>query len=269
MKNLFKILIFISLTGNTYAYGSELTEYLQKVKVQVMSFLGTKAEEEQEALPFEMPAIPVVMVAATSTKVYDKTGKIYQQGMSFSNLPLTQKRKFRLAFLRELYIVVRGSEGTQSEIIQNLNMLEQGATREGIYRSLVLGRDYNNLETFQQAASEALVKYTTDYAIKFLGLQYKPEQIAQLNLWGIKRVIIEKTLEVIDSFPKDGLDLHRWYGHLSHDLAQNYIAIWKTKTRRSSNMNFHRAWAQKVPLQQIKSEVIVKLSKAMNYLQEK
>jgi hypothetical protein len=261
--------MFVSLAASSHTHASELSKYFEKIKGHITNLLGKEAQNEKVVLPFEIPPIPTLMEAATSTSVYDKTGEIYKQGSSFSNLALSQKRKFRLAFLRELYSVVRGSEGSQSEIIQNLSMLEQGATREGIYRSLVLGRDYNNLETFQQAPSDILVKYTTDYAIKFLGLQYKSEQISQLNLWGIKRVIIEKTLEVIDSFPKDGLNLHRWYAHFSYDLAQGYAEIWKTKTRRSTNILFHKAWAEKVPLQQIKSEVIVKISKTMNYLQEK
>ncbi len=261
------LIVLLVVSGS--AHSADFGEIIQNMKKQMRNmFAGGTDESAVATNTFDLPTIPQVKQGATSTQVYDKTGKIYQQGAKFNNLPLEQKRKFRVAFINELYLVVRGSAASDDELRRNLNILEQGGTREGVYRSLVLGRDYNNLETFEENPSDPLVSFTVGYAIKYLALQYQKEQISQLNLWGIKRVIIEKTLEIMDSFPSDGEDLHKWYAHLSLDFAKNYSSVWKNKSRKSLNLEFHKRWAEMVPLQQIKSEVIIKISRVMNSLQK-
>ena len=53
----------------------------------------------------------------------------------------------------------------------------------------------------------------------------------QLNLYGIKKIITEKMLEVMDSYPSDGKDLRSWYAVFSSDLAKEFSGSWKGKIR--------------------------------------
>ena len=90
----------------------------------------------------------------------------------------------------------------------------------------------------------------------------------KLNLYGIKKIITEKVLELVDAFPSDGNDLYRWYAVLSSDFSNEFPQLMKGKVRARKSALFHIAWAKTVPLQQIKSEVIVKIHMAMNSLQK-
>ena len=104
--------------------------------------------------------------------------------------------------------------------------------------------------------------------MKYLRVNYEVTKMKDYNVWSIKRLLVDRTLEQIDAFPKDGKDLYIWYAVLSEELAQRF-AIWKNKVRSNTNPDTHIKWAQSVPFQHLKSEVIIKLNKVFNYLQEK
>ena len=246
------------------AYAVDFGKYINLMKTEMNRLFGEEGKSGGEDFP--MPKIPTVIQDAISTDVYKKTGTLHTQGLSFIKLSSEAKRKYRIAFVRELYQVVRGAEAKNSELSTGLNILEQDGTREGVYRSLVLSNDYRTLENYEEVPSEKLINWSMAYAEKFLGLSYKKEQVSKLNLWGIKRVLVEKTLEVMDSFPTDGEDLYKWYAHLSFDLSSHPKVTWKNKTRKIRGLEYHRLWAKKVPFQHIKSEVIIKLHKVFNSL---
>lgn len=255
------VILFILFSSNSYAL--DYQKYIKRMKSEVNKLLGKEVEKKSV---FEMPEIPVVNSDSTSIEVYKKEGKIFKQGDAFEKLPSDKKRNYRIAFLKELYPAVRGAEAATKEIIQGINILEQGGTREGVYRSLVLSSEYMRLETYEEKPNKELIDFTISYGVKYLGLKFNRNQIDQLNLWGIKRVIVEKTLEILDAFPTDGRNLYIWYAILSEEVASKYSGLWKNKTRTNLDPMFHHLWAQKVPFQQIKSEVIIKIHKVMNSL---
>lgn len=256
------LLVLLFLFGSN-AYAIDYEKYIKRMKSEVNKLLGK--DDEKKSL-FEMPNIPVVETDSTSVGVYNKGGKIHSQGLAFNKLSNEEKRTYRVGFLRELYPAVRGAEINTNEIVQGINILEQGGTREGVYRSLVLSTEYMRLETYEEKPNEALISFTISYGVKYLGLQFDAKQIGRLNLWGIKRVIVEKTLDVLDAFPSNGKDLYKWYAILSEELSKKHSGLWKNKTRLNQSLKYHHSWAQKVPFQQIKSEVIVKIHKVMNSL---
>jgi hypothetical protein len=257
---LFLVLLFL-FGSNAYAVDYE--KYIKRMKTEVNRLLGKEVEKTSL---FDMPKLPVVETDSTSVGVYNKDGKIHSQGLAFNKLSDEAKRAYRVAFLRELYPAVRGAEINTNEIVQGINILEQGGTREGVYRSLVLSTEYMRLETYEEKPNEALVAFTILYGVKYLGLQFDTKQIGKLNLWGIKRIIVGKTLDILDAFPSNGKDLYKWYAILSEELSKKYSGLWRNKTRLNQSMEYHHSWAQKVPFQQIKSEVIVKIHKVMNSL---
>jgi|LUMW01.1.fsa_nt_gb hypothetical protein len=257
-------LIFLYIIWVPSAYAFDLNSYYQNLKSRVENFLF-KSDSESE---LNFPEVPKINANATSVSVYEKKGALFNQGASFKNLSLQEKRKYRMAFIKEIFVQTRGGEVSTQELISSLNILEQGGTREGLYRSIVLGQEYLSLEAYEEEPKERLIKFSLDISRKFLELEYNEQQLKQLNLWIIKRILVEKFLEVMDSFHPDRYDLHAWYAHLSRDLAQDFSSLWKNKLRSNQSLNFHYEWAQKVPFQHIKSEVIVKLHKVMNHIQE-
>jgi hypothetical protein len=258
MKYLLMILILVSQP----AYAVDFQKYITLMKKEMNRILGDKKNTQE----MKLPNIPTVSQAATSTDVYHRQGKLYTQGDSFNRLSDTEKRNYRVAFLKELYVTVRGAEATTQELVRGVNVLEQGGSREGVYRSLVLSNNYMSLETYEEAPNEKLVGFSMKFGVKYLALNFDKNQIEKLNVWSIKRVVVEKTLDVLDAFSGDGEDLYKWYAILSTELSSNFPAVWKGRARLSKDASFHLAWAKKVPFQQVKSEVIIKLHKLMNSL---
>lgn len=256
------LILFVLVSANAHAL--DFDKYIKLMKTEINRLLGNESSETADAFP--MPALPKILADALSTDVYSKKGVIHTQGEDFQKLSHEDKRKYRVAFLSELYKVVRGAEIRTAELSSGVNILEQGGTREGIYRSLVLGNEYRTLETYEESPSDDLLVWSLAYAEKFLGLSYQKDQVAKLNLWGIKRVLVGKTLDLMDSFSSDGEDLYKWYAHLSVTLSKQKKVEWKNKVRKVQNLQYHYLWAKKVPLQQIKSEVIIKLNKVFNSL---
>ena len=254
-------IFLILLLATSSAHAVDFNKYIGLMKKQINSLL--KGKEEKKA-SFEMPLIPALEETATSTEVYEKSGRIYTQGVSFQKLSDNLKRQYRMVFVKELYKVVKGVEALPREVIRGINVLEHGGTRPWVYRSLVLSSDYRNLEAYQEVPDDIVIKKALFYAKKFLGVIYQKDQLQKLNLWGIKRILVEKALEVMDAYPKDGELLYRWYAYLSVQLGSERSIKWNNQTRASTDLDFHYNWAQKVPIQHVKSEVIIKFHRFFN-----
>ena len=265
MKFLMSSLLIVFSINNVLAF--DINDYVKRMKSQARDLLNSGEKVDAPDSKWEMPVIPKVKQNATSTEVYNKSGRLYEQGESFKKLSVEDKRRYRIAFIREIYNVTKNEQITDDKVISHLNMLEQGGSREGIYRSIVLGQDYLMLESMDNKSSDKLVDFSVDYGQRYLARKFSNESIKKINLWGVKRIIVEKTLDVMDSFSKDGKDLYVWYGILSADLAENFKSAFESKARQNTSIDFHHRWVQSVPYQQIKSEVIVKLHKVMNSLQ--
>lgn len=262
-----KIILLLLISIPLPSYALDFNAYFDQIKTKFNELINPA--KEVEAKPeVEMPEIPKVNQDAKSLDVYNKTGALYTQGALFNNLSTEKKRKYRLAFIQELYLVVTGSAGDKEKILSALNVIERGGSREGIYRSIVLSQEYSALEGFSETPSEDLVNFSAKYGEKFLHKVFNKDQMRKINLFGIKRVITEKSLELIDSFPKDNDDLHKWYAIFSADMRAKFPLLWTGKTRTQKSALYHLRWAKSVPLQQIKSEVIIKLHKIMNSLQK-
>lgn len=258
--------LILSFLISSQAQALDFKNIIENIKKETKALLGKIGTQENSIRPFEMPEIPEVKIDRKSVEVYSKEGRVYKQGEAFLVLSKEEKRKYRIAFLKELYISVRGAKINDNELIQGLNILEQGGTREGVYRSLVMSTEYMSLENYEEKPSSTLVDFTLNFGVEFLGLQFEKPQIEKLNLYTIKKVIVEKTLELVDSFPKDGENLYKWYAYLSVDFSKRFTATFRNKVRKSSSLEHHYQWAKQAPFQQIKSELIIKLHKGMNSL---
>ena len=258
------ILFVICLVISGQSQALEIKELFDKATSKLHEIMGeTKEVKETITLP------PIVQVKenATSIEVYNKSAPIYKQGKKFNDLTLEQKRKFRIAFLQELNRIVRSEEVSNEKLVSQLNVLEQGGTREGVYRSLVLDQVYSSLESYEEPSSDKLLDFTANFGEKFLRRNFSKDAMSKLNLWSIKRITTEKGLELLDAMNSNEQHIYRWYAVFSENIATSYPSLWKTKLRSSTNRLVHYKWAQSVPFQQIKSEFIIKLHTVMNFLQ--
>lgn len=265
MVRVILISALMGISGHGYALDldslkSKLNKYVDIVKEKLGS------DKKSDSNTFEMPPIPRIKKDATDVDFYKKSGKIYTQGLSFKKLSVDMKRNYYVSFVEELYLVVRGATATTDEVVRGVNILEQGGTREGVYRSLVFSQEYRALEAYEEVPNEKLMSFTFNFAEKYFSIRYNKNELKRLNLWGLKRVLVEKSLEIVDAFPTDGENLYRWYAIMSSELAKVNGGRFKGKIRLQTNEKAHYRWAQKVPLQQIKSEIIIKIHKVMNSL---
>lgn len=212
-----------------------------------------------------MPEIPKDFKSNTDASTYDKAQKELTE---FDRLPAERKRQFDYKFLQELFRATRKSEPRDEDLANWLNTLDQGGSREGVYQALVLDEVYATLENLQEKASDRLVTFSMDFAKKYLGLNYKMETLSQYNLFTLKRIMTEKALDLMEYYETKEVDsMYRWYALFSAQLAQDYAPLLKNSLREEPSAEFHYQWAKGMPIQHIKSEIIIKLHTVMNGLQ--
>lgn len=247
-------------------------EWKEKLRSYSERYLGAEITEKflgpaPRVSLFTLPEIPEVTQSATSLDVYQKNDPILLQGREFDQLDANTKSRYNLAFLDELFQVVRTNPGKDEEIAGLLNVLDQGGTREGVYRKIILDEIYSTLEQYEENPSESLINFVHEFGNKYLGRSYSKEGMKEFNLFSLKRILGERSLEILDVFSQDAEDVYRWYTVLSVEFAENYPGLWTNKARANQTELFHYNWARSVPFQQIKSEVLIKLNIVMNALQ--
>lgn len=242
----------------------EEKSFVEKVRPQLMKIIGeewtVKIIGADKSLPKEevaMPAIPKIDDNAKSTDVYNKKQDKIVLKPEIEN-------KFNYAYVFEIYEATRQQKPNEDEVTKAMNILTQGGTREGIYRSLVLDSVYGGMENWDKPVKSV----TADFAVYFYG-KYFGKKVAKKNFEGmsvytLKRIIGEKALEIVDAFGEDRDGLERWYAVMSADLATRFPQIWSNPMRKKTSALEHKNWASHVPLQHIKSETVLKIHSAFN-----
>lgn len=267
------LLILISLYS-VHSYALDLSSYKEKIRIQLNKYIGESTTNKilgvaEEKSLIQLPEIPEVSLDAKDESFYDvKTSPVFAQGKSYTDLALEAKRSYRISFLQQLFEVTRNSEPKKEDIAKFLNVLEQGGNREGVYRAITLDQVYLSLEQYDQAPSAELVNYIEYFTPKYLRKKYSKENLQSLNLWSLKRLITEKCLELVDVLAEKPETLYNWYAVYSSDIAKLHPAAWSSDTRKNTSDLFHYSWAKSVPFQHIKSEIIIKNHKLMNYLNQ-
>lgn len=265
-----KVLILALIVSSASVYALDFSEYKGRIRAHMAKMLGEDVATKvlgEEKRKVRLPDIPQVNSDATSTSVYqNKNRAMEKQGDEFNKLSLEQKRKYRVAFIQELYQVTRNSEPKEGDIIKFLNVLEQGGTREGVYRAITLDSVYASLESYEEAPESALEDFAVEFGEKYLARRFDRSAMSKLNQWSIKRIIVEKALETMDVLADKPEDLRAWYAVFSAELASKYPSVWKNKVRQNQSDEYHLNWAKGAPFQHIKSESIIKLHEVMNFL---
>jgi hypothetical protein len=218
--------------------------------------IGADTTIDLNAVP--MPTLPRIIDDAKSTAVYNKKAdKI--------TIKPEVEQKFNYAFIKELYEATRQTKPNDDEIGKSMNVLSQGGTREGVYRSVVLDSTYGGMENWDRPVKKNSAEFAIYFYNKYLGKKVALKSLEGMNIFSLKRLVTEKALDMSDAFGYDQRDdLEKWYANLSADLATKFPQIWMNPTRKNTSAQYHKLWASKVPVQHIKSEMIIKIHSAFN-----
>ena len=228
-------------------------------KEKARNWLGSKAAE------VTLPPIPQVTEQATSTELYAGSKK---EKEAHRKMDGEKEKQYNYAFINDLYESVINEKPNRDDVARWMNAMGQGASREGVYRGLVLGKTYKGMENYTDNANQKVAKFVEKYSEKFLNRPIKAKELQQTNFFKVKRLTAERTLEVLDALMKKDDHFERWYAVFSGEMAKKFSSIWDNKIRRDDSEKKHLQWAKKVPVQHVKSEVIIKLHRAMNSLME-
>jgi hypothetical protein len=232
-----------------------------------IKFFGVKEEVlNKNKNKLKMPDIPKVKKDATSIDVYKVNRKNPEK---FNKLTTDQIRSIHYNYVVEMYQTVRKQDAPEEELQKWINVLDQGGSYEGVYRALVLDNYYASLEQNNVETSAQMAEKINGLFSKFLKRKVKKQILINMNPYTLKRLVVEKFLEVGDALiQREIKDFETWYAILSIDFAKDHQNIWQKKIRKISKAKVQKKWLEKMPLQIIKVEMIIKLNKVMNsYIQ--
>jgi hypothetical protein len=260
------ILLFPSIR---YAAPENEKSKLDELKSNIRGYISKHIGEDiavkifgSKPVVITLPPIPKIKCTSTD----ENCGKS-QVVKTESELTVKQKEKYNLSFLQEIHLVTRNRKANKNFVVKWMNVMNQGASREGVYRALVLDNTYAGLENFENPLNDETIDFAIGYLKKFAGQKVKPASLESLNLYTLKRIATERSLEIIDELSEKPKDLSRWYAVFSSDLATSFPTIWNKNTvRENKSAPYHLAWADKAPSQHLRSEVIIKLHSVFNNL---
>ncbi|MDB9787050.1 DUF4214 domain-containing protein, partial [Bacteriovoracaceae bacterium] len=174
-------------------------------------------------------------------------------------------RKYDANYLKELYIEVLNRSINRLEFDKWMNTLDQKSSRIGIYRGLVSSREY---ELKNDELNEKMINFVSLYFKKFLNKSIPLDSIAKVGFRTVKKIAVEQTLEIIDVLMLKGEDYNKWYGIFSEFLAVDFSAVWISEFRKNKSARYHVSWSKAVPFVYGKSEIVIKLHRLMNWLQQ-
>ena len=256
-------IFFLALTIHLYAQDARSQtlkkekSLVEKLRIQFEKMIGAESSVPSDEVV--MPTIPKIDVDAKSLTVYEKKADTI-----ILKLKPEDEKKYNYAYIKEAYEATRLLKPNADEIGKMMNVLAQGGTREGVYRSMVLDSVYGGMENWDKAVKSV----TADYAVYFYGKYFAKKILKKsfegMSVYTLKRLMAEKALEVADAFGDDRDGLERWYALMSADLASRFPQIWTNTIRREKSALVHKSWASKVPVQHIKSELIIKIHASLN-----
>ncbi len=256
MKKILMIMMVTLSITNTQAEG-----IADKLRPYVEEYLGDELAvklfgEKEESI--KLPAIPKVMKDAKSVRAEYKDevkSKISKEKMERADL----------SFLFEIYEAARRVKPNENDVAKWMNVISQGGSREGVYRALVLDNTYAAMENYDTPMTDSGIDFARYYVSEFMNKEISKDSLEKTNFYTLKRVLVEQTLEILDELLFKDVNLfYDWYAVFSAEIAKKYPNFFTNKIRMNTSRERHRQWAEYVPVQHVKSEVMVKLHKLFN-----
>lgn len=223
-----------------------------------ISIIGDPPEKIRE---IKLPKIPDVTRDALTFGGFKGEKQI-----NMKVFPPGKMNQLNIQFIQEAYKEVRGTKASNGDLKKWINVLKQGGTREGLYRALVLDTNYYKLERKNIPLTDSAIDFASSYSKKYIGKEISSDTLERINFYRLKRELTDRSLEVVDSLSANLDDVYDWYAVFSSELATKYSKVWKLKIRGNASKDFQRNWAQGVPVQMMKSEIILKINRLINLL---
>lgn len=264
MQSLLLTMLLMSLTP-TYANDNSDQSIIEQMRPHVEALFGEKwtlklfgapKNQAQNKPEVELPKIPLIDQSATSLAVYNKKEDSIK-------IDPTVAQKFNYVYIRELFEATRQEKPNENDMAKMMNILSQGGTRDGVYRSLVLDATYGGMENWDKPVKSNSADFAVYFYETYLGRKIKKKSFEGMSIYTLKRLITERALEVAAAF-EDRDSLERWYAVLSGDIAQKFPLIWPNEMRKNPSAKAHKDWAAHVPMEHIKSELIIKIHSSFN-----
>lgn len=257
-------ILIITIFSLVPAMAKEETIWQKRGRFIVEKTLGTEWSEKifgKKKVEYKLPEIPYVDEDAKSMDVY--------KNKYVEKIKIDKEKSLRLniAYVSELFDVIKERKGTGSEVSSWINVIDQGGSREGVYRAMVLDRDYQGMENYDKLVSTAGAEFAHRFSKRFAAVEINEETLKKINFYSVKRLVTEKALEIVDAF-KNEEDLHQWYAVLSHEFARDFQYAFSNDVRQNNSYDYHLNWAAKAPRQHMKSEIIIKIHRVFNSLQK-
>lgn len=204
-----------------------------------------------------LPPLPKVLTDARSVAVYSKKKDSVK-------LKPELEQKFYYTFIKEIYEATRQLKPNDDEVAKKMNVLSQGGTREGIYHSLVLDSTYAGMENYDKPVKANAADFAVYFYERYVGKKVDKEKLKVMNIYTLKRLMGDQTLDIIDAYGENRKDIESWYAVMSSDLAVKFPMAWTSQLRKNTSSVAHKSWASRVPVEHIKSESLIKIHSVMN-----
>lgn len=258
------IVLFFVISYSTPTKAMDIEEIKTKLRDFCEKTIGPDITNKifgPKPIQVVMPPLPILEKKPTDVSFVEINDKGRKE---FNSDEMTS---YNYSFVKELFIAVRKTPGNVNDVAKWMNVLEQGGSREGVYRGLVLDSVYMGLENYDNPATDNVVNFMLEMMNKFVGQNINPEKLKGANFYSLKRILVEKLLEMMEELAKrDIKDAYSWYAIMSVDLAEKYPKAFQNSIRKNNDPLFHRAWALTMPHQFSKSEVLIKIHKVFNFL---
>ncbi len=259
---LFTLLILFSIPQANASFVDDIKASLRPALTKFFSAELANKLLGKDPNQIEMPEIPKIESNNKSVQ------GLYIKPKVEAKFKAEQMERFNYIFLQEIIKAVREVEAGPEEISRWMNVLSQSGSREGVYSALVLDNTYMGLQNLDRLISDSALTFTIEYLLNYVNKSIKKENLAKVNFFVVKREIAERTLQVVDElFKKPTDDVYDWYALFSSEMAQRFPKIMDNDVRKVTDARAHKAWAQSVPDQFVKSEILIKLHRVYNYLQ--
>jgi hypothetical protein len=263
---IFVLALSIHILNAQDSNGPKAVSFAEKMRPTLMKVVGEKwtikliGEQASVAvvgIGVVLPPLPKISEDARSTAIYDKKEDTVK-------LKKELEEKYYYSYLKEIFEATRMIKPNDDEIAKMMNVLSQGGTREGIYHQLVLDSTYGGMENYDKPVKSNAADFAVYFYGRYLGKKIEKESLKGMNAFALKRLIADKSLDIIDAFGDKRDDLEKWYAVMSSDLASKFPQVWTAKLRKDTSSQHHKIWASQVPVQHIKSETMIKIHSAMN-----
>lgn len=238
--------------------------FAERMRPTLMSLVGEKwtikligVAPEVIDSQMSLPALPKILEDAKSTAVFNKKAdKVV--------LAPEVEMKYHYTYIKEIFESTRQTKPNDDEIGKLMNVLSQGGNREGVYHSLVLDSVYGGMENYEKPVKSNAADFAVYFYQKYIGKKIAKESLKGMNIYTLKRLVGDKSLDILDAYGDNREDLEKWYAVMSSDLASKFPTLWTGKMRKDTSAMSHKNWASQVPLQHIKSEMLIKIHSAFN-----